>query len=117
MEEDQRNITVSIRFTDLKGTPRLKRMNKQDRLDFVDWMFDHSDKFQSGKTPRSKAKLITENYKTETSMLLNPDWVNNLLRAGICKLSDGTYGFEREDIPYSIEQVCEHPTLFKNIEW
>lgn len=117
MEEDQKNVTISVRFSDFVEVPKLKRMNKQDRLDFIDWMFEHLKEMEEKVSLRTMAKKLSDLYRDEHHMLLNPDWVNNLLRAEICKLSDGTYNFERKDIPYSIEQVCERPTLFKNIKW
>ena len=48
---------------------------------------------------------------------LSVEWVNLLFKFGICKYEDGTYDFEKEDMLYTVMEVCENPILLKTLTW
>ena len=108
---------VAVRFSDYTTKPNLKRMNKYDRLTFIDWMFDHFKDVDMSQSRRTIAKELTEKYRNEKKMLLNAEWVNDLLRAQIIKYQDNTYGFDRNDIEFTVDEACENPTAFRSIKW
>lgn len=111
MSDSDSKPTVAIRSEDLVACPKLKIMNKQDRLAFIDWMFETMPTIKA-KSMRSMANQVTALYKEEHPFKLNQVWVYSLLRAGIYKLTNGTYGFEK-DIGHSVEEICANPTLLK----
>ena len=116
-ESDKPATTIVARFSDFIDKPKLKRMNEDDRLAFIDWMFEHFRDVDMTKSSSRIAIELTDLYKAQHPMLLNHNWVNNLLRSGIYKLSDGTYGFERKDVTYTVKEICRNPSLFRNIKW
>ena len=108
---------VAIRFSDYTTRPTLKRMNKQDRINFINWMFEHFKDVDMTQSRRTIAKEIADKYRREKKMLLNAEWVNDLLRAQIMKYEDGSYGFDRNDIEFTVDEACENPTAFRSIKW
>ena len=112
MSDSNDKPTVAIRSEDLVSCPKLKMMNKQDRLDFIDWMFDVMPTIKA-KSMRSMANQVSALYKEEHPFKLNQVWVYSLLRAGIYKLSNGNYGFEKDVGHTTVEEVCANPTLLK----
>ena len=52
-------------------------------------------------------------FKEENDLQLSVEWVNMLFKFGICKYTDGTYGFQ-EDVSYTIDDVCENPTIYRS---
>ena len=48
-------------------------------------------------------------------MKLSLEWVVGLIKYGIVKYEDNTYGFE-EKISYTINELCEHPKLIRMIK-
>lgn len=108
---------VAARFSDYVAKSKLKRMNGDDRFAFIEWMFDHLEEVKSNKTRWATAKELTKMYKEEHPVQLNVEWVSTLLKCGILKYEDGTYGFEKEDMDYTVMEVCENPTLLKTLTW
>lgn len=110
--EDEKKIVVAFSTGSYK--PRNKRMTKADRLDFIAWLFDNYDTFDHSKTRWNLAKEIVETYKQDHALQLSIEWVNMLFKFGICKYSDGTYGF-KENVEYTIDDVCDNPTIYRSI--
>ena len=108
---------VAVRFSDYTTRPTLKRMNKQDRINFINWMFEHFKDVDMTQSRRTIAKELADKYRREKKMLLNAEWVNDLLRAQIMKYEDGSYGFDRNDIEFTVDEACENPTAFRSIKW
>ena len=108
---------VVARFSDKSERSKFRRMNKQDRLDFINWLFDHLDDVDQSQTRWKVAKELTKLYKEEHSFQLNVDWVNALLKCGIVKYGDGTYGFENENVTFTVDDMCSNASIFRSIKW
>ena len=104
---------VTVRIESEKS--KLKRMSADDRREFIKWMFDNIDSIDTKVGRWNIAKSLTNKFTEETGMRINVEWINALLKYGIAKFSDDTYGFEK-DIRYTVDDVCEHPTLFRNVK-
>lgn len=105
---------IAVRFTKYVDKPALKKMSYDDRLEFIDWLFDNYEIFDFSKSVYNVSKHITETYREETHMKLSLEWVVGLIKYGIVKYEDGSYGFEKS-IPYTLNELCEHPKLVRQI--
>ena len=105
---------IAVRFTRYVDKPSLKKMTFDDRLEFIDWLFDNYENFDFSKSVYNVSKCITERYREEMQMKLSIEWVTGLIKSGIIKYEDGSYGFEK-DIPYTLSDLCEHPKLVRLI--
>lgn len=92
-------------------------MNKDDRYAFIAWMFDHFNDIDSGQSRWKIAKELTQMYKEVEPVQLNVDWVNALLRCQIIKYKDGTYGFENDAIPFTVEDMCTNASVYRCMKW
>ena len=108
---------VESRLLDFKERHRLRRMNKDDRYDFINWMFEHFHDIDSSQSRWKIAKDLTKLYKEEHPVQLNVDWVNALLRCQIIKYKDGTYGFESTDIPFTVDDMCTNASVYRCMKW
>jgi len=101
---------IIARFSSTPGQSMKKRMNANDRHEFIDWMFEHMNEFDLSMSRWKLAQAIASRYKEERLLMGNPIWVNMLLKCGICKRRDGSYDFE-EDVNFTVDEACANPSL------
>ena len=113
--EEERRPIKRIRFdfdTEVKSK-KYRKSNTDDRKDFIDWMFDHIEDVK-GKSKNETAKWLSKTYSDENECIINYNWVYMLLRLGIVKYDDDTYGFKKTE-DYTVDDLCEHPGVIRNI--
>lgn len=89
-------------------------MKKEDRLKFIDYLFDHVIGMESS-SKKDASKKISKMFKEEhPNLLLNEMWVYRLLLAGIYKDSEGHYGFQNIT-EMTVDEVCDKPAAFEQL--
>lgn len=109
--EENKTVPTTLRTDALfKEISRGKTMSKEERLNFINFMFEHIQTLEKGS--RNKiAKEITRMYKEEhPGLKLNEMWVYRLLLAGIY-VEKGKYGFAHIDC--SVEDICSIPSMLE----
>lgn len=106
---------ITINTNDMFGSSNGKqRMKKEDRLKFIDYLFDHVMDIESS-SKKDASKKISKMFKDDhPNLLLNEMWVYRLLLAGIYKDSEGHYGFQNIT-EMTVEDVCGKPAAFERL--
>ena len=115
--EETKQPTKHIRFDFDPGAKirKYRKANTDNRKAFVDWMFDHIDDVK-GMSKNEMAKWLSKTYSDENECIINYNWVYMLLRLGIVKYDDDTYGFKKTE-DYTIDDLCEKPGIIRNIHF
>lgn len=92
-------------------TPERRNMNKDDRRNFIDHLFDVFETLDKS-SKKQTAKQITSQYKEEhPDLKLNEMWVYRLLLAGIYKNDEGEYGFDNVDCDF--DEMLSKPSILE----
>lgn len=109
----EKKQVTAIRTNALFGEVESKRMTKEDRLSFIDYLFDMIPKL-SFKSKKDLSKKVAKQYREEhPEHKLNECWVYRLLLGGIYRDEDGNYGFE--NITVSVDEACEKPMILEKL--
>lgn len=92
------------------SSSRGRNLTSEERMRFLNWMFDHIAEMRS-HSRNELAHLFVRKYASETGLRISKDWLYYLIRLGIYRDNNGL-GLS-EPCEYTIEQLCEKPSLIK----
>ena len=90
---------------------RKRNPTSKERHEFISFMFQELKEIRV-KSKNELAKELIKRYRDQYGININKEWCYALIRYGIYKNETGDLMFS-ENVPYSVNDLCDKPSLIR----